>query len=535
MLLAKKQHSPLSLGAYDVEMNKAINNIFTYHNATKHAPGRYARSLGYMDWATQPNPFRSYEGSEQIELPLALENATPPYSLIFDHDLPSAPLLIESISQFFQFSLGLSAWKASGGEKWALRCNASSGNLQPSEAYIILPPLKGISDKSSLSHYAPKQHRLEKLAEFESSFWSEHQEGTFLLAISSITWREVWKYGERAFRYCALDAGHAFRAVQVSAMMLGWRVQLIEGVTDQELSRIFGFDQDERYSPEEPEFPDMFLSVSPLEKQPIVLASLSAALPERYSARANLLSSSHQKWEMIELIEKATFSTPLPRKRVENLPVPRLPSAESKQVVLTRRSAQMMNSKNAAITQEQFFALLYSVKESMDGFENSADLVFFLHQVEELEQGLYILVRNKAHLASLKRHMRSSFSWEEIREDLYLLEKGDFRSQAKQISCSQDIAADGAFSLGMLCEFSQQLHEFGPHRYKELYWECGAIGQQLYLESTSLGLSATGIGCFLDDTFHHLLGLDSNQFQTLYHFTVGRAITDSRLMTLPPY
>lgn len=194
-------------------MNTNINEIFTYHNETKHAPQRYARSLGYMDWSTQPDPFRSYESSTQIQLPLALENSTPPYHLIFDNELPSAPLLIQSISQFFQFSLGLAAWKQAGTEKWALRCNASSGNLQPSESYIILPPVNAISDKCSVSHYAPKHHALEKLCEFESSFFDGLHEGSFLVALSSITWREVWKYGERAFRYCSLDAGHALREI----------------------------------------------------------------------------------------------------------------------------------------------------------------------------------------------------------------------------------------------------------------------------------------------------------------------------------
>ena len=84
----------------------------------------------------------------------------------------------------------------------------------------------------------------------------------------------------------------------------------------------------------------------------------------------------------------------------------------------------------------------------------------------------------------------------------------------------------------MLAQYSQELVNFGEHRYKELYWECGAIGQQLYLEATSLGLSGTGIGCFLDDMMHEALGLQDNQFQILYHFTVGRGYVDSRIKTI---
>ena len=516
-------------------MNQAINEVFTYHNETKHAPQRYARSIGYMDWASQPDPFRSYIGSEEIVLPLSLDNSTPPYHLIFDDELPCAPLLLQSISQLFQFSLGLAAWKQAGGEKWALRCNASSGNLQPTESYIILPPVENISEKSSLLHYAPKNHRLEKLAEFDSKLWGNLERGSFLVGLSSITWREVWKYGERAFRYCSLDAGHAFRALQVSAMMLGWKVQLLDNLDDKDLSRLFGFDQVERYIKDEPEFPDMLFCISPIDKQDIDLAILINELPTTFQGKANILSHTHQDWEMIERIEKASFSQASRQVLLKSLPIPRVATQESKQVILQRRSAQMMNADNASISQEQFYMLLNSVKGSLNGFESSANLVLFVHEVESIDRGLYIFVRNEEHLSSLKRLMRNNFIWEELRDGLYLLEKGDFRHQSKTISCNQDIAADGAFSMGMLCEFSTQIQEHGSHRYKELYWECGAIGQQLYLEATTLGLSAKGIGCYLDDSFHHLLGLESNQFQSLYHFTIGRAIVDARLSTLPPY
>merc|ERR1711879_129940 len=111
----------------------------TYHNNTKHSQQRYARSLGYMDWATQPNPYREYSNTKKIVLPLSFDNKTLEYSQIFKQEKAntlSAPLCIESISQFFQFSLGLAAIKEHAGQSWALRCNASSGNLQPSEAYL---------------------------------------------------------------------------------------------------------------------------------------------------------------------------------------------------------------------------------------------------------------------------------------------------------------------------------------------------------------------------------------------------------------
>ena len=49
--------------------------------------------------------------------------------------------------------------------------------------------------------------------------------------------------------------------------------------------------------------------------------------------------------------------------------------------------------------------------------------------------------------------------------------------------------------------------------------------------------SSTGIGCYFDDFVHRLLDLDlaDHAWQSLYHFTVGGALDDERLTTLPAY
>ncbi|MBU0721070.1 SagB/ThcOx family dehydrogenase [bacterium] len=515
-------------------MNKKLQDIFRYHEETKHSHFRYARSLGYMDWANQPDPFRSYKGAKNITLPLALEYPTPPYHLIFTGDVPSAPLLINSVSQFLQFSMGISAIKSNGMDEWALRCNASSGNLHPSETYLILPPMDGIDTKTSVSHYAPKNHSLEIIDSFESGMWKKLPQGSFFVALSSIVYREVWKYGERAFRYTQLDAGHAQRALQISAKVLGWKHKLLSNISDEDISKILGLDQKIRFNENEMEIPDMLLLITPEEfKDAIDISELLRS--DIFDSIANTLAQNHQKWPMISLIEEATFASHTKRKTAESITIQRDPTKESKSVILNRRSAQAMDAPKSEISLKDFYTLLWSTLESFDGFENSVHLVLFVHNVRELESGLYLFVRNPKILPELKSSMEESFLFEKISSNLYALRYADYRIVSKNISCAQDIAKDGAFSMGMLCSFSDELIHYGEHRYKELYWECGAIGQQLYLEAASLGLSATGIGCFLDDDFHKLCGLKSNKFQSLYHFTIGRGLFDSRILTKNPY
>ncbi len=516
-------------------MNQALQSVLFYHQETKHSQQRYARSLGYMDWATQPDPFRSYEPTKKIVLPLSDANPMPPYSLL-DASLPNAPLLKESLSQLLQFSLGIAAWKVSGGSSWAVRCNASSGNLHPTEAYLILPPvLEEQNSKSTLFHYAPKNHALEILAEFETSFWESLQTGSFLIGLSSIVWREAWKYGERAFRYTQLDAGHAWQALVVSAKFLGWEITKIDTISHTDITKIMGLNQTQRF--DENEIADMLLLVSPTQTDAnISLDSLLQDLPQCYQGKANRLSPTMQDWEIITTIEQATSQNHQTQAKVQKSKVVRQPSANAKDVILHRRSIHVMDKEKSFITQEQFHILLQSVATSLDGNENATHLVIFVHRVQAYEAGLYLLLRNEKDRKTLQDFMHDTFIWEETPfKNLYCLEKNNLQLQSKIISCNQDIASDGAFSLGMLCNYTQQLHDFGAQRYKELYWECGAIGQQLYLEATSLGLSGTGIGCFLDDMMHDILGLTNNRFQILYHFTVGRGYVDSRIQTRPAY
>jgi len=525
--------------SYYTFMKNNLQMVYTYHNETKHSQQRYARSLGYMDWATQPDPYRIYFNTKKTKLALSFENNTLEYSQIFEKSKDKslcAPLCIESISQFFQFSLGLAAIKEYGDQSWALRCNASSGNLQPSEAYILSSQIKGI--ENGLHHYSVKEHELEQLSTAPKL---ELPKNSFAICLSSIVWREAWKYGERSWRYTQLDCGHALKALEVSASILGWKIQIVN-TKDSQLKKLLGLDQINRYIKEERELADMLILVSfddsNIDTNDINLEEIQSKLQEEYEGKANQLSLSWHKWDILEKIEDSTLSDDLEKKKFINTQYEenlyRKASFLAKDVVLKRRSAQMMNENDCTISKKEFETIIGSVKSSA----SAVHLVIFVHSVEELDSGLYILVRNKEHKEQLQSLLKEDFLWDKVDTnagELYKLQNGDFKFLAKAISCNQDIAKDGAFSLGMLCEFMNQLETYGPSKYKQLYWECGAIGQQLYLETTSLQLSATGIGCFLDDILHDTIGLKTNHFQSLYHFTIGRGLVDSRLTTKEPY
>jgi hypothetical protein len=120
---------------------------------------------------------------------------------------------------------------------------------------------------------------------------------------------------------------------------------------------------------------------------------------------------------------------------------------------------------------------------------------------------------------------------------LQRLRAGSVEKEATRLSCLQPIAGKGCFAVAMIADFDRTLAAEGDFAYRRLHWEAGLIGHALYLWATAAGFDGTGIGCFFDDEVHALLGLakDRYDFQTLYHFTVGRAVEDPRLLTLPAY
>jgi hypothetical protein len=173
-------------------------------------------------------------------------------------------------------------------------------------------------------------------------------------------------------------------------------------------------------------------------------------------------------------------------------------------------------------------------------WKSQLQLALLVHRVNDLPRGLYLLLRDPAQKAALQQALTQADPWRKPPGcpeslPLYCLIETDARAAARQISCQQDIASDGCFSVAMLAGFSGPLERYGPWFYPRLYWEAGMIGQLLYLEAEAAAIRGTGIGCFFDDPMHEVLGIGDHTFQDLYHFTMGGPVEDTRLSTLPAY
>jgi SagB-type dehydrogenase family enzyme len=557
-----------------------IETVLRYHERTKHHFNRYASGPGGLDWANQPDPFRRYDGAPLVPLPrLAAHDAplSPSYDDLYrDGAAPSARLTIDALSRLLQYALAISAWKQAGATRWALRCNPSSGNLHPTEGYLLIGALTGLGDEPGLYHYAAREHALERRADFSTERFTalmhEYPAHAFLVGLSSIHWREAWKYGERAFRYCQHDAGHAIGALRIAAATLGWRAALLEGLADETIEDLLGLNRAADFAGAEREHPAAVLVVWPADgAQRMLPRQLDPALVRQltratWHGAANRLSRAEPvRWEVIDDVAVATrrpagdaFDPIDAIDAREALEAPLLEAHTSAggpvaaKIILQRRSLQACDGRTS-IAAERFYRMLARVMPRVElsfslrpmpwdtlAWEPTVHLGLFVHRVDGIEPGLYLLVRDPGKIDSLKRAMHEQFVWTPPAGcpadlPLCLLEAGDAKRLATQLSCHQDIAGDGAFSLAMIAEFQQALFTHGPWFYRRLFWETGLIGQVLYLEAEAAGVRATGIGCFFDDPVHRVFGLEGFAFQSLYHFTVGGPVDDPRLTTLAPY
>jgi nitroreductase len=371
------------------------------------------------------------------------------------------------------------------------------------------------------------------------------------VALTSIHWRESWKYGERAFRYCQHDLGHAIAAVAIAAPLVGRRARLLPDWSARDVARLTGIDRDEDYVEAEREEPGCVLVVS--QQTPAVRRQASAVSREalidavaagRWTGRASQLSEDHVDWTVIDEIAAATRA-PVRAPSSVSVP-PALPAAAATvyapRLLLQRRSAVALDGRSS-IDASQCFTMLSRVMPAAGAlwdaiwWDARIHLLLFVHRVTGVEPGAYILVRNPSALDRLRAACGREFSWEPAHPalPLFLLARGDCLALAQRVSCDQAIAADGFFSLGMLADFDASLVEYGASFYRHLYWESGVVGQVLYLEAEAAGVRGTGIGCFYDDPVHDLLGLRGHAFQSLYHFTIGMPVEDTRLTTEPGY
>jgi SagB-type dehydrogenase family enzyme len=485
-----------------------------YHELTKHSVESLRRTEHYLDWANMPNPFRHYEGVPILDLP-----ADPPAPQITALEVLEGKTGntlardgAEFLSQLMFYSASISASKRvpSTGGIYALRVNPSSGNLHPTEFHFSSQGLAGWPD--GLYHYRPSSHMAEQRAIGEFGKKLVDISAPLIFVLTSIAWREAWKYGDRAYRYCMHDIGHAWQALTLAARAMGCE------------SFAFGHFSDDRVAERcllhEDEWPMLIVG---LYGPSIPVRMLDPVETIFFGGQPNRLSEKQERFPLIERIHAATKLTTeaavpsLGQSKTSGrgeISLPPLVSTSRSfgDVVRARRSALDFRGGWESISFSQLATVLSLAQERLFADFATTRFVYlylYVHRVEGLTPGVYRYWPEQAELEKIK--------------------EGDQRLVAAALSLGQDLAGNACVAFSMIGDFESAARSYGDRGYRYVHFEAGAIGQRMYLASEALGLRATGIGAFFDDRVNRYLDLSPDLGQVVYHFAIGYPVPDPRL------
>lgn len=522
-----------------------------YHERTKHRLERYANGPETLDWDAQPDPFRRYAGAPLTPLPLLAQDPATPWSALGTPGaVPAQPFDRAHLGAFFELSLALAAWKQAGPDRWSVRINPSSGNLHPTEGWLLCQGVPGLPD--GVHHYAPHEHALELRAARPAAAGDTGPR--VFIALSSIAWREAWKYGERALRYCLLDAGHASGALAYAAALQGWRLQP-RPVAAHELAAWLGLDRDSDFpGGAEREEPELLFELCAPGATPAPLPGAWPGAPLWQGSANRLDAHPMYRWPVIDQALAATRPTDAPSGADSAALTPGLaPAATPTEAVPAatlirrRRSAQRFDAQ-ARLDSTTLWPLLRALRPGQLPFTalpvaDRVHVLLFAHRVDGLAPGAYLLARSPAGAALLRQQLPASMDWAPVPDapaelSLWRLAANPaLAGTLRTLNCHQALGSDAILGFALLAEF-QPLPT--PWAYRERLMEAGLLGQVLYLQAEAMGLAGTGIGCFFDDALHQLIGLTPTAaaqapLQSVYHFTIGRPLVDARIATTAPY
>jgi len=202
-----------------------------------------------FDRAGPPPLYKQYPHSPKIELP-----AYQPDKLV---SLDQALKKRRSIRRFQQKPLTLGRlsyllWASTGIQRieagYEFRTAPSAGALYPIETYLLVNNVRKL--ETGLYHYSVRSHQLEQLktGEFGRTIaaaalgQSMCQTAAAVFVWTAVFARCKYKYGQRAYRYIYLDAGHITENLALAAVSLNLASCEIGALYDDQVNAILDID-----------------------------------------------------------------------------------------------------------------------------------------------------------------------------------------------------------------------------------------------------------------------------------------------------
>ena len=424
--------------------------MFWYHATTKHSYNSVRTNPNRIEWEDQPNTYKNYPDSyKKIKLDLERKE-----------------------DNFLYHIAGLTAKKSYPNGEYYLRINPSAGALYPNELYFQVRDVEGMND--GIYHYEVSSSSLTLLQNItqeeglEPYFGFTRAMQGYLFLVSAIYYRSSWKYKNRAFRYCLLDAGHLLGSIEAAAQLKPFVVQMNYHIQREKLNRMFGFEEREWFlAGATMGVPIKNTTINPIEFE----------LPYVEGSRS---------FEKNELIEQAYAETLVLKGCETQIKEPKFTYNITKlrETLFTRRSQRGFNE--GAITKGQFNYIMDAIQQPIPSdCDEEISVYIVLNRVLNMPLGLY--------------------------KDGIFISYGDFAKQAGYLSLEQySLSQQGAMVFFLTSK---------GKNYQALYQKAGIIGHRLYVASLYLGIGCSGIGAYYDDEVNEFVGNDE---MVLYALAIGK-------------
>ena len=489
-----------------------------YHNATKHSEISIRASGHYLDWDNKPSPFKTYNNLPSIPLP---RNFPQPCKSALKSIESYSPIPLEkavdldTLAELLFFSAGLTRRMKLAGEEYYMRAASATGALYPIELYVIS---RAVSDLlPGVYHFNPIEFSLVRLREGDfgpeliSATGGETASARAVIAMTSLAWRNSWKYQERSYRHWFWDSGVVAANLLATCFVAGLPARLLIGFVDSEIDQLLGLKQGKEATvalaaigrthnePENPtpkEIPMLDPEMEPLSKDefdyPIIW--------ETNKASELQAPSSVHKW-------RDGFH-PSETNHPENSPAFPLQTSKEDTPSLAKVILQRGSTRKFAQLPISFEALstivdVSSGKILLDFLHDDESLVdFYLiaNEVRGLEPGSYFFNREKRTLDQLK--------------------DGQMRYFSGYLSLEQGLFSDASVVFFLMTDLNRILGDLGNRGYRAAQFEAGVRAGKIYLSSYAMGIGASGT-TFYDDAVTEFFSPHAKNMSTMIAVGVG--------------
>lgn len=202
--------------------------------------------------------YKSYPTAQSTALPSTADLEDTPQSEVLRNlvlqrrsirDFAETPISLNNLTNIIFNAYGLTAAVTmTFGVEQKLRGVPSGGALYPLELYVAAFRVDGLP--AGIYHYNVEAHSLELVregmfdAEFGQAVFYEDMFKTVSAAfvITGVPKRSAFKYGERAYRFINLEAGHVGQNICMTATALGLGCLMVGGFYDDDIDSLVGVD-----------------------------------------------------------------------------------------------------------------------------------------------------------------------------------------------------------------------------------------------------------------------------------------------------